>query len=316
MSYTKSNDGPNRATGPRTTAGKKRIRYNALKSGFFARTMPLDGESAAELKDLHRAVWEEERPETQSEMEEVDHLVDLYWQRRCLRRAKNAELAKAVTVSGFDSLDDQRCQAWDASRNWKSEGGMLRHIRNPYVLAEAIGMLNTFRKMVDKSGLVNESGLVAEDPWILKKLYGIDEDDAVPNGLFYLYRLHSSVATARKTDPVQKTGTPGKTNPEEKAATSGNTNPDEPKKRMLADIDRELEMLNELEATALLVDREREALENTAALLPTGEVLDRSIRSEAHISREIDKTLNRLEKLQRRRKGQPEPPTLEVKLEE
>jgi hypothetical protein len=40
----------------------------------------------------------------------------------------------------------------------------------------------------------------------------------------------------------------------------------------------------------------------------------RLIRYEAHLSREIDRTLNRLERLQRMRKGQPLPPQLEVKI--
>jgi hypothetical protein len=88
------------------------------------------------------------------------------------------------------------------------------------------------------------------------------------------------------------------------------------KKRAVADVDSEIQRLRGFEADATFLEDQSGPLETTAALLPTSDDLDRIIRSEAHISREIDKTLNRLEKLQRRRKGQPEPPTLEVRLEE
>jgi hypothetical protein len=44
-----------------------------LKAGFFAKPIFLDGESEAEHEDLRRGVWEEEQPETQSEIEEVEH---------------------------------------------------------------------------------------------------------------------------------------------------------------------------------------------------------------------------------------------------
>jgi hypothetical protein len=39
-----------------------------------------------------------------------------------------------------------------------------------------------------------------------------------------------------------------------------------------------------------------------------------SFRYEAHLSREIDRILNRLERLQRICKGQPLPPQLDVKI--
>jgi hypothetical protein len=51
-----------------------------------------------------------------------------------------------------------------------------------------------------------------------------------------------------------------------------------------------------------------------AAGIPSQEIADRLLRYEAHLSREIDRILNRLERLQRIRKGQPLPPQLDVKI--
>ena len=42
--------------------------------------------------------------------------------------------------------------------------------------------------------------------------------------------------------------------------------------------------------------------------------MDRFIRYEAHLSREFDRILNRLERLQRFRHGQPALPTLNVEV--
>ena len=43
-------------------------------------------------------------------------------------------------------------------------------------------------------------------------------------------------------------------------------------------------------------------------------VPDHLLRYETHLSREIDRILNRLERLQRMRKGQPLPPQVDVKI--
>jgi hypothetical protein len=51
-----------------------------------------------------------------------------------------------------------------------------------------------------------------------------------------------------------------------------------------------------------------------AAITPGPEVSDRPLRHEAHLSREIDGVLNRLDRLQRSRRGQPLRPRIEVDL--
>jgi hypothetical protein len=42
--------------------------------------------------------------------------------------------------------------------------------------------------------------------------------------------------------------------------------------------------------------------------------LDRFLRIDAHTSREIDRTMQQLERLQRMRRGQPLPPQVDVKI--
>jgi hypothetical protein len=51
-----------------------------------------------------------------------------------------------------------------------------------------------------------------------------------------------------------------------------------------------------------------------AAVIPSLDASDRLLRYEAHLSRERDRILNRLERMQRIRKGQPLPPQLDVEI--
>lgn len=60
------------------------------------------------------------------------------------------------------------------------------------------------------------------------------------------------------------------------------------------------------------VQTARTQLEIVCRNVPDGPGLDRLLRYEAHLSREFDRTLAQLERLQRMRLGQPVPPKLEV----
>ena len=79
-------------------------------------------------------------------------------------------------------------------------------------------------------------------------------------------------------------------------------------------LDAELKRVVELYNDLLLTEYDRVKVNLRAARIPSEEVSDRILRNETHLSREIDRTLNRLERLQRIRQGQPLPPQLGVKI--
>jgi hypothetical protein len=86
------------STGPRTEAGKRRSRRNALRHGLTAQTI-IDGhEDATEYRALQRAVSADYRPRTNFEIELIARLVSLLWR---LRRAVAIE-------SGLLSIYAQR----------------------------------------------------------------------------------------------------------------------------------------------------------------------------------------------------------------
>jgi len=287
-----------KSTGPRTEAGKQRSKNNALKSGLFARATLLPYESTAEQRALRRGLWDEFQPETASECEDVEYLASLYWQRRRAAKAEDAEMVERVEFNALDSISVQAHEAWIHSRAGESTGGMLQHGSNHLVLRDAILYLTTVRDNLEKYGFQAEP-----DVWLLRKLYGLDHDGAAPMSLFRAFALYSKLATggqiggSENYDGLRK-------------------NSDELKTELLAAFDKELEMLKFREEMEQLVDERKRQLTTIEASVLPDRVVDRFIRVRAHLSREIDRTLNRLARAQRRRQGHPEPPTVKLELDD
>jgi hypothetical protein len=86
------------------------------------------------------------------------------------------------------------------------------------------------------------------------------------------------------------------------------------KEIIVAFICTENERLKELEEVLLTGDRQRMEYKLSAAVIPGQEGMELLMRYETHFSREIDRILNQIERLQRMRKGQPLPPQLDVKI--
>jgi hypothetical protein len=78
------------STGPRTDAGKRRSRRNAIRHGLTAETTIGVLEDPAAYKVLQRAIYSDYRPRTNFELELVARLVSLLWR---LRRAVAIESA-------------------------------------------------------------------------------------------------------------------------------------------------------------------------------------------------------------------------------
>ena len=70
-----------KATGPRTIAGKRRSRMNAIKHGFYSKHLLLDGEDPAEYEKLHRDLRNDWQPVGRSMDLEAEWLATLYWRR-------------------------------------------------------------------------------------------------------------------------------------------------------------------------------------------------------------------------------------------
>jgi hypothetical protein len=277
-----------RATGPRTAAGKRRSRYNAVKSGIFAKGFLLKNESPSDYDLLQRRYYAHYRPQG-LETELVGRLAWNCWRRRRISWAERAQIEEAAEFKTCDFVSAQEVEAWDHSRAGESSGGMLRYSSNLFVIHEAIDILTAVRLKLEKCGFTKD-----EDPWFLRKLYGLDHDRSAPNSLFRMYLIYSKLATAatEESGPL--------------------VSPDELKENMLEMFDWEIQRLGFLGKDRLAAYRRKGEYQTTAALIPTQGDLDRIIRYEAHLTREDNQILSQLERLQRIRLGQPAPPTIRL----
>ena len=222
------------------------------------------------------------------ESADVENLALLLWRKRRCFRAENALISEKIAFANFDSKVKRNAEAWKCSRAAITSGGLLKYSDNPLVIREAKELLEMFREIVNTTGF-------SEDSRLLKKLYGQDQDEGRPYGLRLLYEVYATSARlAEKTGDI-----------------SGNT---KLKEIVVALIDAETERLTELEKVLVTGDMQRVEYKLSAAVIPGQEVMELLMRYETHFSREIDKILNQLERLQRMRKGQPLPPQLEVKI--
>jgi len=262
-----------------------------MKSGIFAKNALLEGESRAEYGSLLNGLREDLQPRGTLEAALVENLAVLLWRKRRLLRAETAEILSATEFKTLDSVLAQVREAWDYSRAGETSGGMLRHNSNPFVIHEAIKELTRFRDRLEESGFPKGS-----TPWVLRKLYGLDHDGKVPMGIMHAYLTRQICAT----DIPEVTKIPDA--------------PDKLKNEMVAMFDEEINRLKSLELSLLDVDKQRGKYQTIAALVPPQDVLERLVRYEAHLTRESERTLNQLERLQRIRLGQPVPPSMRLEI--
>jgi len=282
---------PRRATGPRTKVGTRKSRYNALKKGLFAKAMLLDGESAAQYDALRNGLWEEFPPESASEMEDVEYLVTLYWRRRRIVKGENAEIENLVNFRNYDSHHASVAEAREELRAGETARGMLRHSPKRLVFRYAIEMLGIFRDSLEKYGFHAD-----EDPWLRTKLYELYHDDET---LKYLPGYSECPSWVVK-----------------KYETAIRLRHDDFLAEICRIISDEIQHFENIEETEVFAEKQSGEYKTIAALNPFRDFVDAIVRVQAHTSREIERTRNRLESARRRRQGQPEPPTVRLKLDE
>jgi hypothetical protein len=154
--------------------------------------------------------------------------------------------------------------------------GLLTCLNNQFVISETIATLRLLRLVVDKSGFVENCRLV-------DRLCGEDQVDQNPYGFRLLYKYFTEYAKLSV----------------EKGDLSRDS---EHRKTMIAHIDDYIEILTKLEESLMASDQRRSYFKACAGLIPSQEDSDRFLRYETHLERQIDRTLNRLEQLQRMRK--------------
>jgi len=251
------------AAGPRTDAGKKRSRRNALKHGIFSKRLILDGELRADLEKLHRDLREYYQPQGAAEKILVEKLaIDLLRESRAIE-AEHAIIARSpafgavVTRPNSDLLITAMKRLCQLSENITTPG---------FDFAEDLRTLND---IYSTYGAYSDQGFCASFSGLMKRGLGCNPPDG------------------EKKSEEDATKLAGKL------------------------IENEFGRLYELSQR---VESNEVVSASPESLLPFQRELDLTIRYGSHLSREIERRINLLERLQRTRRGYPPPPTIKVDL--
>jgi len=279
-----------KASGPRTIRGKRRSSQNSLKHGIFrTKDFLLPGESRAEYSALLKGLIDEYQPVGIVWSNYVEMLAATYWKMRRLVKAEHAEIVEQIDFSHLESDVAQQAEAWDKVRKGGISPGIMRPTRNPYVVNETKNMLKTLRNALETAGFESPG----EDPWLLRKLFGIDDDGAAPFGFFKIYRLYGKqAAEALKVNDIAEV--------------------DRLKGIILESLDGTIASLGEYEKGLFALTAMQNGLKVDQALISPHGDSDRFLRYWKFLSRELNNILSQLERFQRMRDGQPVPPAIRI----
>jgi len=294
--------------GSRTSLGKKRSRLNAIKHGLSAKTVLLEGESSEEFNALLEGFRRDFPPLGMVEEVLVYNLAALQWRRRRVWRAEQAEIQLGKMYHSLTakrekqdreeallietSMDAQFAEAAHNRRQLPIPG-LMAHWENPVIRANILELFATLYQAVSIRIFYPDRDLE-----IINRIFGL----FVPCECRIIYNL---------------------------CITSGRMIKDDKAECLLKEFDlpllerrdKFLDYLKELtkhyKSLAEPFDdysAAQESLESEAAVVLEPGRLDRILRYSASLERDFDRTLTQLDRLQRMRKGQPVPPTLNVNL--
>jgi len=250
----------------------------------------LPDESDAEFYALLDGLRSDFQPEGTVEDVLVQKLAALFWRNRRLIIAESAEIQRGVKFLAWDKEQWQQEHAQITSGMTIHIGGLVRAISNPIFLQKSLDLLEKLRRNLEENGFDQE-----KDMSILLQLYGSGPNRGEETLLDFYSPLSYSAGL-----------------PEDVRQQKGLSSPGEYKNLVIMRIWDEVERLNRYKRARARVESSKMKLEALSRNVPDAPQLDRLLRYETAISREIDRTLNQLERLQRMRLGQPVPPPIHL----
>jgi len=273
-----------KSTGPKTPAGKEVAKMNALKHGLLAQTVVVRGhrikESANEFKKLCREYYADLNPVGPLEAMLVDQIIQAAWRLRRARTAESGEIALSVDEGHWKRTRINPTLQWTQWEVWGDPVWAMKesHMGNS-ILA---GWLSDVRKRVEQEGELTEAAI--KIPFHGK-----------PN------RLAEDLEKLR-----QRCSLPPP------AGTDASMHREEMKKQVLAHIDREVRILEWAGCDCLQRENAEEQSRQSAAMLPPEATLDKILRYETTLLRQLQQAMNQFERWQRWRSGENIPAPLAV----
>jgi hypothetical protein len=268
-----------KSTGPRTPRGKAYSRQNAIKHGLFVLDVFPDfikRETQREFQQRLDQLWQEYQPVGTAEELEVERIATCWWRRRRAWRYENAVMSAGLFgVAQKDiALKNQKALLPE----WRT---LLQLLESAEKEIEATGAIS--QELKDK--------MFASVPWF-GEVWGQLEQFINDGGPLARQKI-SSMKIAHLIGSSSDLASTIRI----AAVTS------------LAI--RHIELRNE-ECMETAEQVTNAGYDYNA--LPSHDVMDRILRYEAAIERDLNRSLDRLERLQRRRRGETVPPPLNVQL--
>ncbi len=279
------------STGPTTPEGKQASRLNALKSGLRAKEMIIPGqEDPAELEAILRELSEEWKPVGHTERYLVEQLGLAEWKQRRVLRAELGEIRKqmARVASAVSEVKDEIKQAYRHSPE-----------RLPQVLGESSAGIPYLRGAVEYALIQLKSVGEVSQTHIkhLERVFGEESESLV----MMLKDCFVVEIPEGNEEDLDSDGEPRRRRKSAKRKAAAR----EYLEMTLKDLDRRERKLRKQEKIDLEIVRQRLSI-------PKARRLERIQRYETAIKRGMYRDIDQLERLQRRRKGEPQPPTVNV----
>jgi len=271
------------STGPKTRVGKARAKRNAIKHGLLARTVVIRGhqlkESNYEFRALCRALYADLNPVGQLEEMLVGQIGTATWRLHRARTAESGEIALSVDQGHWERRHVNAQMQWTL---WRAAGDPISAMQASLCGSSIlVKWLHKVRAQVEQAGELTDDAL--------KILYFGE-----PNS------LTQELETLRRQNPL-----PAEADAGQRA---------EVKARLLQEIDKKLRQLERSQENCRQHEESEEQANQAAAVLPDEATLNKILRYETALERQLYQAMHQLERLQRRREGEniPAPMTLDV----
>jgi hypothetical protein len=274
-----------KSTGPKTKTGKAVASMNALKHGALAHSVVVLGhhvkESSRDFKKLCAEYYASLTPVGPMEEMLVDQIVTAAWRLRRARLAETGEVALSVDTGSRKREERNPLLALlNFPQNPFLENLVIRLTRSAWGCQYLIHCLSDMRRGVERDGELTAAALDAFINQALRQ----QASDLGDHLRQFRARLD---ANAGQLEPLALR--------------------QQHQAEVLKYLDRKITELGHRLDSHASRDASEENARQAAAVLPTDATLDKILRYEAALERQMYRAINQLERLQRRRQGENVP---------
>ena len=277
-----------RSTGPRTAKGKAVSRMNAVKHGILSTEVVVRGlriqEHENEFKALREQCWECLAPVGSVEEMLVDRIVTAQWRLRRVLLAETGEIVLSVDGGLRRRADREPLPLWmfldkmhDAAVQMEKSTQGLDYLK---------AVLRSVREDVERDGELTE----ATYEQLLKRFIG--QPNSLTRDFLRLRERFEACGEGASPEELK----------------------DSQRRTVLRFIEEKLVEYEELSGRSEEREDKEETAQQLANVLPAAAVLDKILRYENALERQLYRAMNQLERLQRRREGEEVPPPVTMQL--